>query len=712
MLLSSRRYAFCTWPFHLFIMFTLLLTLSVAKAEQTTGSSGTHSTADLDAILKRGTLRIIVPVNFEGGQFLPRSGSPVTQQQQIAKDFATSLGLKAEIIPVFTMQDILDALLTGRGDLIAANITITEARKKKMAFSVPIEHVQEVVLVRSDNQSIKKPRHLAHKSLLVHPMTSFWSTAQQLKKRYNTIRIVEQETYLHDEDSLDLIADGEYDAIIRDSNIAKMYLAYRNDLKMAFPLKGDKAIAWAIRPDAVQLKKALDHYLSNIKLSATHNENLFGDLATIKKRGVLRILLKNNSASYFFWKGQLMGFEYEMAKAYARHLGVKLSVVVAPENTLMLEWLKEGKADLAAGFLTPSPHWKEQFIAASTPYHKAAHHWVVHKNNDRIHNLSDLDGQTVVVHRSSLYWKELEMLKQSGLKITLQAAPENLEIEEILEKVSSGEYEATLVDEHLLDIELGAGVAVRSAFAFDKEYPHALAVRAENSELLASLNNYIKQNKDGELYTRLYRKYFNNSASISRMQRHRLRIINGEKSLSAYDRYVKTYAGKYGFDWRLITAQMYSESRFRPQIRSSAGAIGLMQVTRNTGKQLKLRRLTDPETNIHAGVKYMHWLYQRFENELPVEDRMWFTLASYNAGLGHVLDARRLAAQQGLNKNRWFGHVEKAMLMLSRKQHYRKARYGYVRGREPVGYVRKIKNLYENYLNVADSSEVAYLPSH
>ena len=103
----------------------------------------------------------------------------------------------------------------------------------------------------------------------------------------------------------------------------------------------------------------------------------------------------------------------------------------------------------------------------------------------------------------------------------------------------------------------------------------------------------------------------------------------------------------------------------------------------------------------------LHWLNQKFEHELPVADRMWFTLASYNAGLGHVLDARRLAAKQGLNKNRWFGNVENAMLMLSQKQHYNKARYGYVRGREPVGYVRKIKTLYENYVNVVGTDKLA-----
>lgn len=662
---------------------------------------------DLEDILERGTLRIIVPINFDGGQFLPRLGSPLNEQQQLAQSFAESLGIKAEIVPVFTVNGMLKTLLRGEGDLIIANITITEERKKKVLFTVPVEHVQEVLLVKADNKQIKKKKDLKGKTLLVHPSTTFWDTAKQLKKTYPEINIVEQQTYIHDEDSLDLVSDGDFDATLRDSNIAKMYLAYRDDLKIAFRLKGDKAIGWALRPDAVKLQSALNEYLQKYKLASTHNENLFGDLNEIKKRGVLRVLLKNNSSSYFFWRGQLMGFEYEMAEAYAKHLGVKLVVLVAPENTKVLEWLKEGKVDFAAGFLHPSMDWHEQFISASEPYHEAKNHLVVHKNDQTVNQPEDLVGKTIVVHKSSLYWNILLELKASGVDVNLQAAPESMEIEEIVEKVSQGEYESTLVAKHLLDIELGAGVAVRSAFAFDRVYKNALAVRMENTQLLASLNSYIKKKKDGKLYGRLYNKYFGNPKTISKFQKNRLKVIDGKKALSDYDDHVKHYSKRYGFDWRLITAQMYSESRFRPDIRSSAGAIGLMQVMSNTGKQLRLRKLTDPETNIHAGIKYMHWLSQKFEPELPVEDRMWFTLASYNAGLGHVLDARRLATKQGLNKNRWFGNVEKAMLLLSKRNYYSRARYGYVRGREPVGYVRKIKNLYENYLNVSHEDDIS-----
>ena len=148
---------------------------------------------------------------------------------------------------------------------------------------------------------------------------------------------------------------------------------------------------------------------------------------------------------------------------------------------------------------------------------------------------------------------------------------------------------------------------------------------------------------------------------------------------------------------------MYQESRFNPKAKSWVGAQGLMQVMPRTAKELGITNLTDPESGIKAGIKYLQWVRNRFEPELDVKDRMWFTLAAYNAGQGHVKDARRLAKQQGLNPNRWFDNVEKAILLLSKRKYASKARHGYVRGTEPVNYVREIRQRYQAYLEMANT---------
>ena len=147
----------------------------------------------------------------------------------------------------------------------------------------------------------------------------------------------------------------------------------------------------------------------------------------------------------------------------------------------------------------------------------------------------------------------------------------------------------------------------------------------------------------------------------------------------------------------MIVSQMYQESRFNPKAKSHVGALGLMQVMPRTAKQLNIPLPFTPTTGIQAGVTYMDWVRDRFESTLPLEERLWFTLAAYNAGFGHVNDARRLARQKGWDGDKWFGNVERAMLLLAKKQYYRHARYGYVRGSEPVHYVEQIKQRYQAY---------------
>ncbi|MYK98392.1 MAG: transglycosylase SLT domain-containing protein, partial [Gemmatimonadetes bacterium] len=175
--------------------------------------------------------------------------------------------------------------------------------------------------------------------------------------------------------------------------------------------------------------------------------------------------------------------------------------------------------------------------------------------------------------------------------------------------------------------------------------------------------------------------------------------------LSPFDDHVKKFAGYYGQDWRLVTAQMYQESRFDPDAVSWVGAQGLMQVMPATGEQMGFTELHDPEVGIHAGVKYMDHLLGRFDPKLPMETRVHFALASYNVGYGHLLDARRLAREKGWDSDRWFGNVEEAMLLLSKPEYYSRARYGFCRGGQPVHYVENIQQYYDAYLEVLASAD-------
>ena len=161
---------------------------------------------------------------------------------------------------------------------------------------------------------------------------------------------------------------------------------------------------------------------------------------------------------------------------------------------------------------------------------------------------------------------------------------------------------------------------------------------------------------------------------------------------------VKKYAAKQELDWRLLDSQMYQESRFDPNMKSWAGARGLMQLLPRAAREVGVRSLDTPEQQIKAGVRYLRRMIDLFDPRLPLATRIRFGLASYNAGRGHVLDARRLARQKGWSPDTWYGNVERAMLLLSKPEYFQKARFGFVRGEEPVQYVRDIETRYAAYI--------------
>jgi membrane-bound lytic murein transglycosylase F len=378
--------------------------------------------------------------------------------------------------------------------------------------------------------------------------------------------------------------------------------------------------------------------------------------------------------------------------------------VVPPSHRELITWLLEGRADIAMSFLEPNERHRQLGVAFSRPYHYARQHIVVQKD-DPADSLEDLDYRTIFVRHHSLYWERLSQLQQDGARFSLRATEDDVETEQLIQMVSRGKYKATMADRHLLDIELAKGVPVRSAYALETERAHAIALRERNPKLRQALDEFVERVYRSEYYNVTYNKYFKSRRSVQRLARGRVMDpVNGK--ISPYDELVRRYADRYGFDWRLITAQMYQESRFDPKARSHVGARGLMQLMPRTAKAMGVENAVDPASNILGGIKYLDWLRDRFEEDLPISERNWFMLAAYNAGAGHVQDARRLAGKIGLDPDRWFGQTEEAMLLLSKREYAKKARYGYVNGREPVNYVSDIRRRFEAYVEL-NSTTVA-----
>ncbi len=654
---------------------------------------------DFENIIRHGKLRILLTQDFTSVTYLPRNKSPLADQQRMAEDFALSHGLIPELVIVDNFSELIPALVAGKGDIIINNLTINDQRRRKINFSVPVTHVREQVITRKDDDSINLVSDLSGKKVMVNRDSTFWHSLLWLQKnKYPDIEILEIPDNVALDQLLDRLVDGEFDATILDSNRVEINRGYRDDFKVAADFSGQRDIGWGIRKDAPGLVSEINRYIQLEHLADETNRSFVDDFDQIKKRKVLRVLLRNNATSYFLYRGELMGFEYELAREFARYHGLRLEVVVPSSLRQQSEWLLEGKADIAMGFLHPGDLPQGSEIDYTRPYHYARQHLVVAKN-DTAKQLSDLVHYTISVRRNSNYWQALEKLQQQGAGFRLAATDDRLDTEQLIQAVARGDYQATLADEQILDIEMAKKAGIKSVFTLEQEASHALAVRSRNPLLKKELDKFIKRIYKGEFYNVLYQKYFKSKRSVLKLAQGRV-VDTPQGQISPFDKLVQKYADHYGFDWRLITAQMFQESGFNPKAESYSGARGLMQLMPRTARSLGFNNLDEPVNSIQAGIKYMDWLRDRFKTELPIAERLWFSLAAYNAGVGHVHDARRLAGQIGLDPDRWFANTETAIILLSQKQYSSKARYGFVNGDEPVNYVRNIKQRFEAYVEL------------
>jgi membrane-bound lytic murein transglycosylase F len=662
---------------------------------------GDLETGDLGILLERGELRVIVPRRGEA-EVLPRHGHPFDYELDLAAKFAESVGLEPVYVWVDEHEDLIPALIEGRGDLIAANLTVTAERRRQIAFSVPVGHVREQVIVRAEDESVRGPADLAGRQVVVRRSSSYWGTLEALQAQHPEIELVAAPEDMDTEEILYRVASGAYDVSAADDNLAVDVLAYQPRLRVAFDLGAEREIAWGLRASSPRLREAVDGFIERQHLGARRPTRYRADLDGIRERKVLRVLTRNSASTYFVWRGKLVGFEYDLARRFAERIGARLQIIVAPDRTALLTWLRQGRGDIVAAGLTVTEQRAARDIAFSRSYSYAIETLVARATDSTLHEPRDLAGRTVVVRRSSAYWNTLTRLQQRGIELKLVAAPEQLETEEIIDRVATGEYDLTVADSHILGIELAWRDDIRGALTLGDSIPHAWAVRSGSEKLAAAIDAFHRSEYRGLFYNVTYNKYFRDPARIRESAAARP-SASGE--LSPYDELIREYAARYGFDWRLIAAQTYQESRFDPQARSFAGALGLLQVMPGTARELGITAVGDPEAGLHAGVKYLSQLYDRLAEIESDEERIWFALAAYNAGYGHLQDGRRLARELGRAPDIWFGEVEAVMPLLARSEYYSRARYGYCRCGEPVRYVRSIRQLYRAYTAALDRGE-------
>lgn len=422
------------------------------------------------------------------------------------------------------------------------------------------------------------------------------------------------------------------------------------------------------------------------------------DLPGLVERRYIRVLTTINRTNFFMADGHLVGFEYELLKGYQKFLNNKISdsglkivfefFPVARDE--LIPGLRNGYGDIAAAGLSITPERKKK-VGFTMPYLTGIDEVVVtHLSTPELKDVKDLSGKKVYVRRSSSYYQSLGKLntrlkKNKRPPVKIKTLSESMETESILEMVNSGALKITVADSHIARAWAGVlpEIRIRKNLVLHQGAKIAWMVRKDNPKLKHSLNRYLQHHKKGTLLGNIYfNRYYKDTAKL----KNPVELEEWNK-VKQYKDVIQTYAEQYDFDWLLILAMAFQESGLDNSKKSNAGAVGIMQMLPSTAKDpnVDIPDVRKLENNVHAGVKYLRFLIDRYysSEDIRQRDQIRFALAAYNAGPAKISSVRRMAREMGLDNNRWFRHVELAALRMI--------------GQETVRYVSNINKYYVLY---------------
>lgn len=633
-----------------------------------------------EKIVKNGKIKILTRKN--NADKISDKISNKDIEHSLLKSFTDEKNIQPEYIFVDALENLFTALDSGKGDIVAANISITNERLQKYDFSIPIFSTKDVIVTNIKNRA-SSLNDLKAAKIYYEQNSSYFKIAQKLIHKVPALRLVPAPYIDSTHDILQKVILGKYDFAIAD----KKLILTKPQLKIIYEFPDNDNIAWVFRKNS-HIKTIINDFLKR-KLKTVNKQNFIGDMKQIKKRGFIRVLTRNNPVCYFIHRGAPMGFEYEFISLFAKANNLQVVAIVPPEWKNLTEWLENGKGDIiAAGMSLTEKRKKLNNITFSTPYNQVNPMLVCRKKDAiNLQSTQDLNGRTIVVRKNSSYREILENLQEKGIKLKIKSIPETMETYEIISAVEQGIYDLTIADDLFVKTSPVKN-KIATPFSIGKTSSYVWAVRKNNSQLLNAVNSFIKKEYKNISYNVLLKRYFK---SHSTQQKFNTSVAYLKKSkISDFDHIIKKYSKIYDLPWCLIAAQIFQESRFNPHAKSWSGAKGLLQLMDQTANEMNCLNIYDPEQNIQAGVKYLKYLYERQPDKITKKNRICFALASYNGGFGHLQDARKLAKQLNFNNNIWFDNVENAMKLLSYKKYYKQTKYGYCRSNEITSYVRNI----------------------
>jgi membrane-bound lytic murein transglycosylase F len=420
-------------------------------------------------------------------------------------------------------------------------------------------------------------------------------------------------------------------------------------------------------------------------------------------RDKLKVILESNSTNYFIYRGEPMGFQYEMFKLMAEDFGVKLKLKTNNNLPDSFDKLYRGRVDIIGMGLSVTDKRLEKYNM-SVAHSYTNQHLVQRKSKDEDYYISktnELFGKTITVSKASAFVESLEKISKKESVYFDIDEDDKFENEQLIKMVADGKIDYTVADSDVAKVNSEYYPNLDISLRLNSSDSLCWALRKDSEVLTQKVNQWLSKFKTTKRYRVLVNKYFNNKSLKARFNSKDFPLNSGK--ISDYDELIKLQAKSIDWDWLLIAALVKQESSFNPKAKSWAGAYGLMQLMPSTAEMYGVDSLSTVYENIKAGVKYLKYLEGRMKKKLRNEkDLIKFVLASYNAGIGHVDDARALARKNGKDPDIWTGSVDYYLLNKSKPEFYKDplVKHGYCRGLEPYNYVIDILERYKHYKNI------------
>lgn len=428
-----------------------------------------------------------------------------------------------------------------------------------------------------------------------------------------------------------------------------------------------------------------------------------GSLERVLGDGRLRVATANSPTTCYDGPAGPTGYECDLLRGFAEHLGVKLELSYLANSAQVLEYVAGGKADIAAAGINVTAARATQ-VRFTQPVQSVRLQMVYRADDRKPRDPGDLDGQLAVPAGSSMAERLSQLRAGRYPKLQWLEVPD-AGANDLLSRVADGELAYTVANSDLVAINRRYAPKLRVAFDVPgvENIAWALPIGGDAS-LFDAVQDYLKQLPPSEL-ARLRDRHFSELESDEYLGVVRF-VTDVKALLPKYQQHFEDAAERYGLDWRTLAAIGYQESKWNEDAVSSTGVRGLMMLTLDTAAHLKVRDREDPKQSIQGGARYLQLLQRQLPQSIAEPDRTWMALAAYNQGMGHLLDARVLAQKAGKNPNRWLDVLE-GLRQLSQEKWYSQTKHGYARGGEAVRFVTNVRSYYDVLLWMTGSLSIA-----